>query len=77
MVMQYTLLTGELFLSLVTSKRAHAMITKVDPTAALNVPGVHGFIGHTDVTGLNRWGTLFPDEELFASKEVRENFYKS
>ena len=61
---------GELFLALVTSKRAHAKILKVDPSAALDVPGVVGIIDHTDIKGLNRWGSLFPEEELFATKEV-------
>ena len=61
---------GELFLALVTSKRAHAKILKVDPSAALDVPGVVGFIDHTDIKGSNRWGSLFPEEELFATKEV-------
>ena len=63
-------IVGELFLALVTSKRAHAKILKVDPSAALDVPGVVGFIDHTDIKGLNRWGSLFPEEELFATKEV-------
>ena len=61
---------GELFLALVTSKHAHANILKVDPSAALDVPGVVGFIDHTDVKGLNRWGSLFPEEELLATNEV-------
>lgn len=61
---------GELFLALVTSRRAHARIIKVDPSAAFAVSGVHGFIDYTDVKGQNLWGSGFPEEELFASEEV-------
>ena len=69
-----SLFIGELFLALVTSKRAHANIIKIDPSAALEVPGVHGFIDHTDIQGQNLWGTVFQDEELLASKEVSTVF---
>ena len=53
-----------------TSKRAHAKIIKVDPSAALSFPGVHGYIDHTDIPGQNIWGTIFPEEELLATNEV-------
>ena len=43
----------------------------MDPSAALSVSGVVGFIDHTDIKGMNRWGMLFPEEEVFATKEVR------
>ena len=59
---------GELFLSFVTSKRAHARIVSIETTEALALSGVHGYVGHSDVPGSNRWGPLVEDEELFASK---------
>lgn len=61
---------GELFLAFVTSKRAHALITSIDPSAALRLPGVHGFIDHTDVKGENTWGFMFMEEEFLASEKV-------
>ena len=61
---------GELFLGYVTSKRAHARIVSVDTSKALTLPGVHGYVDHTDVPGNNRWGIVIKEEELFASKEV-------
>lgn len=73
-ILSISLFLGELFLALVTSKRAHAKITRTDPSAALEVPGVHGFIDHTDIQGQNLWGTIFQDEELFASNEVSTVF---
>ena len=62
---------GELFVALVTSKRAHARIVKVDPSGALSLPGVHGFIDYRDIRGQNIMGTAFKDEEMFASEKVR------
>jgi len=67
--------TGELFLSLVVSSKAHARIVKIDPSAALSLDGVHSFVDHTDVPGLNMWGFDIPSEEIFASKEVRAHRY--
>lgn len=61
---------GELFLALVTSKRAHAKIVHIDASAALLIPGVLGFIDHRDIPGQNKWGALVPEEELLASEEV-------
>ncbi|XP_053408870.1 xanthine dehydrogenase/oxidase-like isoform X2 [Mercenaria mercenaria] len=63
-------LAGELFLSLVMSRRAHAKILSVDPSAALKIDGVHGFIDHRDIPGKNLWGAVEKTEEIFASKEV-------
>ena len=62
---------GELFVALVTSRRAHARIVKVDPSGAVSLPGVHGFIDHKDIRGQNIMGTAFNDEEMFASSKVR------
>ncbi|KAF0505921.1 putative xanthine dehydrogenase [Gigaspora margarita] len=61
---------GELYGAFVTSQKAHAKILNIDPSQALNVPGVKGFFSAKDVPGKNSWGFIIPDEEVFASKEV-------
>lgn len=61
---------GELFISFVLSRRAHARIVSVDPKPALALKGVHDYIDHKDVPGLNKFGPEMPDEEVFATKEV-------
>ena len=75
MVTIFVCSTGELFLSLVVSSKAHARIVKIDPSAALSLDGVHSFVDHTDVPGLNMWRFDIPSEEIFASKEVRAVLY--
>ncbi|CAG8545594.1 29996_t:CDS:10, partial [Gigaspora margarita] len=61
---------GELCGAFVTSQKAHAKILNIDPTQALNIPGVKGFFSAKDVPGKNSWGVIIEDEEVFASKEV-------
>ncbi|RIB14474.1 xanthine dehydrogenase [Gigaspora rosea] len=61
---------GELYGAFVTSQKAHAKILNIDPTQALNVPGVKGFFSAKDVPGKNSWGFIVPDDEVFVSKEV-------
>ncbi|KAF9163837.1 hypothetical protein DFQ27_002984 [Actinomortierella ambigua] len=64
-------LHNELYGALVMSSKGHAKLLSVDPSAALEHPGVRGFISHKDVPGNNVWGaTIFRDEELFATEEV-------
>ncbi|XP_051550621.1 aldehyde oxidase 3-like [Myxocyprinus asiaticus] len=62
--------TGELFVSMVTSSRAHAKIIAIDASAALAMPGVVTFISATDVPGQNRRLWFNNPEELFAEEEV-------
>ena len=66
----FLLSIGELFLSLVLSRRSHARVLSVDPSAALKMEEVHGYIDHTDIPGTNLWGGVKKTEEIFASKEV-------
>uniref|UniRef100_A0A8B9L6U5 Aldehyde oxidase 5 n=1 Tax=Astyanax mexicanus TaxID=7994 RepID=A0A8B9L6U5_ASTMX len=61
---------GELFLSMVTSTRAHAKITSIDASAALAMPGVVTFITAEHVPGQNRRLWFGNIEELFAEEEV-------
>lgn len=57
-------------MSLVVSTEAKATITSIDATKALGMPGVVDFICHRHVPGANRWGTIFTDEEIFATNKV-------
>ncbi|GIL49662.1 hypothetical protein Vafri_5944 [Volvox africanus] len=56
--------------ALVTSAKPHARITKLDATAALQMPGVVGFYSAKDVPGSNAIGPVWYDEEVFATNEV-------
>lgn len=61
---------GELFLALVTSSRAHAKITGLDVSEALQLPGVVDVITAKDIPG-KKVRTMFGyDEELLAQTEV-------
>ncbi|XP_019642816.1 PREDICTED: xanthine dehydrogenase/oxidase-like [Branchiostoma belcheri] len=63
-------LQGELYVGLVLSKKAHAKILSIDPSAALQMPGVEMFVGAEDVPGSNITGPAVMDEEVFASEKV-------
>ncbi|XP_076442238.1 xanthine dehydrogenase/oxidase-like isoform X2 [Babylonia areolata] len=64
-------LKGELHLALVHSSQARAKLVRVDPTAALSMPGVVDYISHKDVPGKGTWTITGNDaEEIFASEEV-------
>lgn len=73
---QYTddipLQKNELYGHLVLSTRAHAKLLKVDPEPALDLPGVAGWVDHTDVATpeANYWGAPACDETFFAIDEV-------
>ncbi|XP_075904659.1 aldehyde oxidase 6 isoform X2 [Nelusetta ayraudi] len=61
---------GELFLALVTSSRAHAKITGVDFSQALQIPGVVDVITVADIPGKKVRSQFGYDEELLAENEV-------
>ncbi|KAJ1942160.1 hypothetical protein FBU59_003282, partial [Linderina macrospora] len=61
--------TGELYMGLVMSQRAHAKIKSIDASRALATPGVHQVLTHADVPGSNVWN-IFHDEEILPSDEV-------
>lgn len=64
-------LRDELYLALVLSTKAHAKLVSVNPTKALNYPGVHAFYSSKDLTEKqNAVGPVFHDEEVFVSKTV-------
>lgn len=56
----------------VLSERAHARLLKVDPSEALNLPGVVAFIDYKDVppNGSNKPAAPFIDEHTFSEGEV-------
>jgi len=61
---------GEVHCALITSKKAHALIKRIDTTKAMTFPGVVGIYTAKDIPGRNFVGEAPPGEELFASKEV-------
>ncbi|CAJ1087678.1 aldehyde oxidase 6 isoform X2 [Xyrichtys novacula] len=61
---------GELFLSLVTSTRAHAKITGLDVSEALKLPGVVDVITAEDIPGKKVVSMFGYEDDLLAQKEV-------
>ncbi|XP_028281021.1 aldehyde oxidase 6 [Parambassis ranga] len=61
---------GELFMVLVTSSRAHAKITELDVSAALQLPGVVDVITAKDIPGKKVRTMCGYEEELLAEAEV-------
>uniref|UniRef100_A0A8C5SZ95 xanthine dehydrogenase n=1 Tax=Laticauda laticaudata TaxID=8630 RepID=A0A8C5SZ95_LATLA len=61
--------TNELYLTLVTSSKAHAKIISIDTTEAQNVPGFVCFVSNQDVPGSNTSG-ICNDETIFAKDIV-------
>ncbi|KAM3964100.1 xanthine dehydrogenase rosy [Aphomia sociella] len=62
---------NELYLAFVLSTKAHAKLLSVDPSKALQEPGVVAFYSAKDITPhQNMIGPIFHDEELFASEKV-------
>ena len=62
----------ELFLALVRSTKGHAELLEVDTSAALALPGVVGYVDHSDVPGSNITG-IGEDELIFAKDEVYDD----
>ncbi|XP_066603767.1 xanthine dehydrogenase [Prorops nasuta] len=64
-------MSGELYLALVLSTKAHAKILKIDPSKALAEEGVVAFFSAKDVPDERRWvGPILHDEEFFVSETV-------
>ncbi|XP_076865614.1 aldehyde oxidase 6 isoform X2 [Brachyhypopomus gauderio] len=61
---------GELFLSVVTSTRAHAKIIQIDVSRALDMPGVVDVITAKDIPGQKFRSFTGTEEELLAEHEV-------
>jgi len=52
------------------SPTTHGKITALDPSPALELPGVHRVFTHLDIPGINEIGGIVHDETLFAVDEV-------
>ena len=63
---------NELYGVMVLSTKAHAKILDVEPSFALNMPGVFDFVDHHDLPNpeANWWGAPNCDETFFAVDEV-------
>ncbi|MFI6027204.1 xanthine dehydrogenase subunit D [Amycolatopsis magusensis] len=53
------------------SPHPHALITGIDTSAALAVPGVHAVLTHEDVPGENVYGLKYQDTPALAADRVR------
>ena len=60
-----------LYLKVVRSKVAHALLKRVDLTATRNYPGVAAVVTAQDIPGINESAALLPDKPLFATTKVR------
>ncbi|KAJ5133771.1 MFS general substrate transporter [Penicillium atrosanguineum] len=63
---------NELFACMVLSTKAHAKILSVDPSKALDIPGVVDYVDHNDLPTpqANWWGAPVADEVFFAVDKV-------
>jgi xanthine dehydrogenase/oxidase len=63
--------SNTLYAALVMSSKPHAELVDVDVSDAEKMPGFHSYMDKKDVTGHNRIGAVFKDEEVFADGNVR------
>ena len=64
-------LPNMLYAKVARSKYPHAKIRRIDVEKAKAVPGVVTVLTHKDVTGLNGFGILLPDQPVFCFDKVR------
>ncbi|MEV0644100.1 xanthine dehydrogenase subunit D [Phytomonospora sp. NPDC050363] len=62
---------GMLHGATVRSPHARALVTRVDTTAALALPGVHAVLTHADIPGAAHYGLDEADQPVLAQGEVR------
>jgi CO/xanthine dehydrogenase Mo-binding subunit len=60
-----------LYLKVVRSKNAHALLRKLDISQARKYPGVAAVVTAKDIPGINESTALLPDKPLLASDRVR------
>jgi CO/xanthine dehydrogenase Mo-binding subunit len=60
-----------LYLKVVRSKYAHALLKKINILRARRYPGVVAVVTAKDIPGINESTALLPDKPLFASERVR------
>jgi len=71
---QYTgdmAMTGMLHGKILWSPHPHALIKRIDTSAALAMPGVHAVLTHKDVAGPNLYGVAVLDQRVLAQGKVR------
>jgi CO/xanthine dehydrogenase Mo-binding subunit len=72
--LQYTgdmTMTGMLHGKILWSPHPHALIKRIDTSAALAMPGVHAVLTHKDVAGPNLYGVAVLDQRVLAQGKVR------
>jgi nicotinate dehydrogenase large molybdopterin subunit len=62
---------GMLHAKILWSAHPHALIRRIDTTAARAMPGVHAVLTHKDVAGPNRYGVAVLDQRVLAQDKVR------
>ena len=62
---------GVIHLKVVRSTRAHAIIQKIDTSAAEIIPGVIRIFTSKDIKGSNRYGIITKDQEILVERKVR------
>jgi CO/xanthine dehydrogenase Mo-binding subunit len=62
---------GMLHAKILWSAHPHALIKRIDTTAARAMPGVHAVLTHKDVAGQNRYGVAVLDQRVLAQGKVR------
>ncbi len=60
-----------LTLMVLRSDRHHALIKKIDVSAAYDIPGCVRVFTHEDIPGVNRFGIITKDQRLLAEEKVR------
>src|SRR6266567_371400 len=53
------------------SSHAHALVSEVDISEAVGMPGVHAVLTHSDVPGAKTYGLELPDQPVLAIDRVR------
>ena len=64
-------MTGMLHGKILWSPHPHALIKRIDTSAALAMPGVHAVLTHKDVAGPNLYGVAVLDQRVLAQGKVR------
>jgi CO/xanthine dehydrogenase Mo-binding subunit len=64
-------MAGMLHGKILWSAHPHALIRRIDTSAAKAMPGVHAVLTHEDVAGPNRYGVAVFDQRVLAVNKVR------
>jgi len=64
-------LDGLIHLKVVRSTRPHALIKRIDASAAEAIPGVIKIFTSKDIKGTNRYGIIIKDQEILVERKAR------